>query len=116
MTTKSKITKITATVALVISSFIAVPNTTSGLTPASLETEKTIKDYFKFPQIIVPVNVSQKVEVLFTTNINGQVDFVLAKTSDLNLKSEIEKQFLKLNLVKLKNDVVHSVTLNIKSM
>lgn len=116
MKIKNRITKMVLVAGLVITALNVKPNTVSGLSPDAIETEKTIKDYFKFPQIIVPVNESQKVEVLFTTNLNGKVDFVLAKTEDQNLKMEIEKQFLKLNLTKLKSDVVHSVTLNIKTV
>lgn len=116
MNIKNKISKVVLVAALLIGGYNAKPNTIVGISPETIETEKTIKDYFKFPQIITPVNESQKVEVLFTTNLQGQVDFVLAKTLDENLKSEIEKQFLKLNLIKLKSEVVHSVTLNIKAV
>lgn len=116
MNVKNKISKVVLVTALLISGLTVLPNTNLGLSPEAIETEKTIKDYFKFPQIVTPVNESQKVEVLFTTNLIGHVDFVLVKTSDENLRSEIEKQFLKLNLTKLKSDVVHSVTLNIKTL
>lgn len=112
----NKITKIALVTGLVITTLYVTPNNISGSKSESVETEKAIKDYFKFPQIIMPVNSSQKVEVLFSTNQNGKVDFVLAKTDDQNLKLEVEKQFLKLNLTKLKSDVIHSVTLNIKTV
>lgn len=101
---------------LLMISLTVKPNTKTGISPEAVETEKTIKDYFKFPQIVMPVNASQKVEVLFTTNQNGHVDFVLAKTDDQNLRAEIEKQFSKLDLKKLKSNVVHSITLNIKTV
>ena len=86
----------------------------------SSETVKTIKDYFKFPRILMPyqeehILQNNKVEVLFSTDKNGKVNFVLAKTEDKSLKTEIEKQFSNLQLTKLKHDVVHSVTLNFKS-
>lgn len=113
---KVKSSKVVLITALLISGLTVLPNTNLGLSPEATETEKTIKDYFRFPQIVTPVNESQKVDVLFTTNLLGQVDFVLAKTINETLKSEIEKQFLKLNLTKLKSDVVHSVTLNIKTL
>lgn len=116
MRTNNKIKTMVLLTGLIITSLSVKPNTVSGLNPEANETEKTIKDYFKFPQIVIPVNESQKVEVLFTTDKSGNVDFVLAKTIDANLKTEIEKQFLKLNLAKLKNNVVHSVTLNIKTV
>ena len=115
MKTKNKITTLVLIAGLLITSLNAKPNTIFGGIDA-VETEKTIKDYFKFPQIVIPVNESRKIEVLFTTDQNGQVNFVLAKTSDQNLKTEIEKQFSKLSLTKLKKEVVHSVTLNIKTL
>lgn len=101
---------------LVISSFTINASNGSEISPVAVETENTIKEYFKIPQIINPYNEPQKVEVLFTTNLQGHVDFVLAKTLNQNLKIEIEKQFLKLNLTKIKSDVVHSVVLNIKTI
>ncbi len=116
MKTRNKITTLILMGGLLMISLTVKPNTKSGISPEAIETEKTIKDYFKFPQIFIPVNESQKVEVLFTTNEKGHVDFVLAKTNDQNLKAEIEKQFLKLNLDKIKSNVVHSVTLNIKTV
>jgi hypothetical protein len=116
MKLKNKITKMILLAGLVITTVGLRSNTIADPSQNGIETEKTIKDYFKFPQMIIPVNESQKIEVLFTTNQNGQVDFVLAKTEQQNLKVEIEKQFLKLNLTKLKSDVVHSVVLNIKTV
>ncbi len=116
MKTKNKLTTLLLMGGLLMISLTVKPNTKAGLNPEAIETEKTIKDYFKFPQIVMPVHAQQKVEVLFTTSVNGNVDFVLAKTNDQNLKAEIEKQFLKLNLGKIKSNVVHSVTLNIKTV
>ncbi len=77
-----------------------------------LETEKIIKESIIFS---TPVS-NQKVEILFSTNTNGEVNFVLAKTTDIKLKSEIEKQFSHLHLLRLKTDVVHSITLNFKTI
>ncbi len=116
MKTRNKITTLILMGGLLMISLAVKPNTKAGISPAAIETEKTIKDYFKFPQIVIPVNESQKIEVLFTTNVNGHVDFVLAKTNDKSLRTEIEKQFSKLNLIKLKSNVVHSITLNIKTV
>jgi len=79
MKLKNKITKMVLLTGLVITTISATANTNSLSDPTSVETEKTIKDYFKFPQIIIPVNESQKVEVLFTTNKNGKVDLYLQK-------------------------------------
>lgn len=76
------------------------------------DVEKTIKESIVFT---TPVS-NQKVEVLFTTNQTGNVNFVLAKTEDTNLKSKIEKQFEQLNFVNLKAEVVYSIILNFKSI
>ncbi len=79
-----------------------------------METEKTIKESVKFPAACYSHN--QKVEILFTTNQKGIVNFVLAKTENLLLKKEIEKQFYTMCLAKLKQDVVHSIVLNFKTI
>lgn len=94
-----------------------VPNPNGG----KAESEKTIRDYFKFPQVLIhhPEEIksaSKKVEVLFTTDSTGAVNFVMAKIDDQDLKKEIEKQFSKLKLPKLKHDVVYSVVLNFRTV
>ena len=71
MNVKNKISKAVLVAGLLITASIAKPTTNLGLSPEAIETEKTIKDYFKFPQIVTPVNESQKLEVLFTTNLLG---------------------------------------------
>ncbi len=60
------------------------------------------------------LNQNQKVEILFTTNQNGDVNFALAKTNNTNLKLELEKQFSLLNFKALKSETVYSIVLNIK--
>lgn len=77
-----------------------------------IETEKTIKESIVFT---TPVS-SQKVEILFTTSETGNVNFVLAKTEDSNLKIQIEKQFTHLHLSNLKADAVYSIILNFKTL
>lgn len=52
---------------------------------------------------------NNKVEVLFSTDKNGKLNFVFAKTADKSLKTEIEKQFSKVQLTKQNKDVLHSV-------
>ncbi len=119
MKTKIKTLKTLLIVGFITLSLLAVANTTPVADKNNTVTEKTIRDYFKFPQILIPgyqtnKNLSQKVEVLFTTDKNGKVNFVLAKTNDSELKTEIEKQFMELRLSKLKEEVVHSVVLNFR--
>jgi|GEM_PF-1697127 len=107
---------------LTLSAWFAISgNAPVKYNPVKAETEKTIKDYFKFPQVLIAHTESEKtiikrVEVLFTTNQNGLVNFALAKIEDENLKKEIEKQFSKLKLPKLKSDVVYSVILSFRTV
>lgn len=89
--------------------------------PKKTETEKTIQHYFKFPQILMPQlaptkNEVVKVEVLYTTNANGEVTFALAKTENQELKKEIESQFLKLKIKQVQTEVVNSVILQFRSI
>ncbi len=109
MNTTNKIQKALLVMGLFFSALIAKPNTTD-LT--LIETEKTIKESVKFTN----KNYNQKVEILFTTDKKGDVNFVLAKTENTNLKKEIEKQFFGMHLSKLKQDVVHSIILNFKTI
>ena len=106
-----------------LSTFIALSNNTpvSEKKPATPANEKTIRDFIKFPQVLIPHNTglqttSQKVEVLFSTDKMGMVNFVLAKTNDSKLKNEIEKQFISRHFTNLTSDVVHSVVLNFKTI
>lgn len=110
----SKVIKATALVALTLGSFFLQA---SNGNDASIETERTIKEHVKFPKLILPLQQqTQKVEVVFTTTENGNIDFVLAKTDNKEVKAEIEKQFSKLNLNKLKANVAYSVVLNFKTI
>lgn len=121
MKTKLNFIKMSLFVALVFTSVIGLSNTSPASGTVTSETERTIRSYFKFPQVLLPhyetkMAQENKVEVLFTTDKNGKVNFVLAKTSDPELKGEIEKQFSGLQLNKLKQNVVHSVILNFRTL
>jgi hypothetical protein len=118
---KFKFAKTVLLTSLLFSAFITMSANIPGTKPGSHESEKTIQNYFKFPQILLPhaesnTSVSKRVEVLFTTDKNGKVNFAIAKTEDVALKDEVEKQFYKLLLPKLPAEVVHSVVLNFKTM
>ena len=89
--------------------------------PKKSEPEKTIQHYFKFPQILMPMllptkNDLVKVEVLYSTNEKGDVTFVLAKTDNKALKNDIEQQFLKLKIKQVKSGVVNAVILQFKTV
>ena len=66
------------------------------------------------PQMQTQEMQDVKVEVLFTTDETGNVNFAFAKTTNKQLKEEIEKQFSDLKLPQLKPNVAHSVILNFK--
>lgn len=100
--------------------FANAGNVPTPATPKG-ESEKTIRNYFKFPQVLIQhqdaeKNLAKKVEVVFTTEASGAVNFVIAKTDDRDLKNEIERQFLKLKLPKLKHDTVYSVVLSFRTV
>ena len=108
-----KVIKAAALVALTLGSFLLKANNGNEIAVA---TEKTIKEHVKFPKLILPIQKDQRIEVIFTTSENGNVNFVLAKTDNKEAKTEIEKQFSKLNLNKLKANVAYSVVLNFKTI
>lgn len=121
MKTKATIIKISLLAGLILTSLAGWSNSTPNSGTVTSETERTIRSYFKFPQVLLPhyetkTVQANRVEVLFTTDKSGKVNFVLAKTADPLLKEEIEKQFVTLQLNKVKQNVVHSVILNFRTL
>jgi hypothetical protein len=121
MKTQITLLKFGLILSLLFTTFVAFSSTDPIKKSVTNETEKTIRSYFKFPQVLLPTYEtkqlhSNKIEVLFTTDKTGQVNFVMAKTLNKELKQEIEKQFSQLQLNKLKQNVVHTVTLNFKTL
>lgn len=113
-TLKSKILKTSALLAFILAgSFVSAKTLTTG-NDGIVETEKTIKRHMSFPNVLLAKKVSEKVEVVFTTNEKGKVNFVIAKTENELLKTEIEKQFSELTLLKIKSNVAYSIVFNIK--
>lgn len=88
----------------------------NGLTTVNAEAEKQIKEHLKPESPIAALHQSQKVEVLFTTNENGAVNFVLAKTDNPTSKTEIEKQFSHLHFKNLNANVAYSIVINFKTL
>ena len=105
---------------LILTAFIALADNTPPRKTTNISAEKTIREYFKFPQVLLPFvesnSTESKVEVFFTTNEVGKVNFVLAKTLNSKLKEEIERQFMDLVLPQMKGNVTHSVTLNFRRL
>jgi hypothetical protein len=81
-----------------------------------IETQRTIRQHISFPNIILPISKTEKVEVVFTTDEKGKVNFVLAKTENEDLKKQIEKQFSEMTLTKIKSNVAYSIVFNIKKV
>ena len=113
---KNKLVKAIGIFSLVTLSSFSFASTSSNGNEAIIETEKTIKQHISFPNIILPIQHTEKVEVLFTTSENGKVNFVLAKTDNSILKKQIEKQFSELTLSKIKSNVAYSIVFNIKTI
>lgn len=111
-----KITKASLAFAFLLIGNSALANLPGNGTEGIIETEKTIKQHITFPNVLMPINQTQKVEVVFTTSENGKVNFVLAKTENDILKKQIEKQFLELTLSKIKSNVAYSIVFNIKKI
>ena len=97
MKTTNKITKLAMILGLTFVTLAATPNTTPAntVTPSP---EKTISSYFKFPKVLIPykptANQPVKVEVIFTTDKDGKVNYAYAKTRDQKLKKEIEQRLV----------------------
>lgn len=97
--------------------FVSLTINSMAVTWGEGTTEKEIQKHLSFPNILMPVNKTQsnKVDVVFTTNENGRVNLVIAKTDNADLKKEIEKNFSKLVLKTTKPNVCYGVTLNLKT-
>lgn len=111
-----KITKASLAFAFILIGSSAFANHLGNGNDGIGETEKAIKQHITFPNVLMPINQTQKVEVVFTTAENGKVNFVLAKTENDILKKQIEKQFLELTLSKIKSNVAYSIVFNIKKI
>jgi len=94
-------------------------NAKGGENPKSVlisDASKSIKEHIKFPNLLLHFNQEEKVNVVFTVNENGEVNLVVANTTNETLKKSIEQQFFKLKLNKLKANNAYSVVLNFKTI
>lgn len=103
--------KITAIVIL-NSLFVAPLKANNG---AEASTEKQIQKQLNVNCTGLNAEEQTKVDVIFTTNEEGKVNLVIAKTENNEIRKEIEKNFSKLVLSKVKPNVCYGVTLNIKA-
>lgn len=104
--------KIKITALLVVTLFFS---SFSKAADIGTETTKQIQEHLFFPNILIQPNQNvSKIEVLFTTDVDGKVNFVLAKTDNKELKKEIEKNFSGLVLKDIKPNVCHAITIKLK--
>ncbi len=80
------------------------------------EAHTTIKEHIKFPNFLMNYAKQEKVNVVFTVNETGEVNLVIANTTNEMLKKSIESQFLKLKLNNLKANNAYSVVFNFKTI
>jgi hypothetical protein len=100
------LTAIIATAALFVSLNSVAGNTGNTNTT---NVQKEIQAHFN-----LKAENAQKVEVVFTTNEQGNVNLAIAKTENVDLKKAIESNFLKLHLNNVKANNAYSVVISIK--
>lgn len=112
---KTKVIKTSAVLLFTFSAFLSNANNTNE---SALKTEasKSITQQINLSDLSFVAKQNERVEIVFTTAENGTVNFVLAKTKNAVLKSEIEKQFSQLNLNTLKANVAYSIVFNFKTL
>ncbi len=93
-------------------------NAKTGENPETLliDAHKEIKEHVKFPNMFISYGQEEKVNVVFTVTEGGNVNLVIANTSNENLRKTIESQFMKLKLNSLKANNAYSVVFNFKTI
>jgi hypothetical protein len=98
-------------VLVLLSGILKSNNTTDdSLKSASLK----IKESLKMPADLTHGNRSQKITIYFSVNENGDVVKVNVKTKNIEVKKDLENQFLQLNFKGLKPAVSNSIDVNFK--
>jgi DNA/RNA endonuclease YhcR with UshA esterase domain len=80
------------------------------------DAHKAIKEHVKFPSLVINYGQEERVNVVFTVAEGGNVNFVIANTSNETLRKTIESQFMKLKLSSLKANNAYSVVFNFKTI
>lgn len=97
--------------------FLAVGILFSLNTSAKVEgTPKTVVVEDANKTIKEQINKEEKVNVVFTVNETGNINLVVANTTNDKLKKSIETQFAKLKLSNLKANNAYSVVFNFKTI
>lgn len=104
--------KLMGVTALCLSSFAV--NANNG-DENSLSPEKVISEKIHSPKLNgTPLN--EKVKVVFTTDASGKVNYCLAKTQSIELKTAVENQFAGLKFTGTQTNIVYTVVLNFKTL
>lgn len=78
--------------------------------------EKEIQKHLAITNTSLSKKDNMKVDVVFTTQEDGHVNFVIAKTDNEQLKKEVEDRFSKIVLKTIKPNVCYGITLNLKTL
>lgn len=112
---KTKVIKTSAVLFFSFSAFWANANNPSE-TEFKKEASKNISKQINLSELSIVAKQNERVEIVFTTDEKGKVNFVLAKTKNTELKNQIEKQFSQITLNTLKANVAHSIVFNFKTI
>lgn len=96
----------------IITAFALIISVQAIAKPGKFDTELLKKEIQN--KLIFTTETPEKVEVVFLTNTNGEIDLAIVKTNNKLLKHTLEKNFLKLHLDNAKANNVYSVILNLK--
>lgn len=75
-----------------------------------------IKNHFIFPSFVQDANQIESVNVVFTVNETGNVNLVIANTTNLILKQSIESQFSKLKFTQFKANNAYGIDFKFKTI
>lgn len=114
MKTIIKKTTITLTFGLLLSLNISAKDYQN--TTIEVNSISDIKKHIVFPNFIQKTNHTDEVKIVFTINESGNIDLVIANTSNEILKKSIEQQFLKLKFPLLKTNITYGIQFNFKTV
>ncbi|MCD6065484.1 MAG: hypothetical protein K0S33_310 [Bacteroidetes bacterium] len=83
---------------------------------SSLKPEQIIRENIQFPKLSQPMGQNEKVNIVFTTDESGHVNYCLAKTPNAELKKAVEEQFRKFKLVDTQANTAYTIVINFKTL
>lgn len=116
MKTAIKKTMIILVSGLLISFNSSAKNKNSINTSNTINSVSEIKNHFIFPSFVQDANQIESVNVVFTVNETGNVNLVIANTTNLILKQSIESQFSKLKFTQFKANNAYGIDFKFKTI